>query len=181
MIKPINSQDDITKVLRSTLIEQSELDPNNVMNGLSVRGPDLVKFLEEDLYEAYEVNDVCVIFELNHSSSGFDMNDRELGSNTELLVYTTYSFDLTIYGNKSDLMAVIIKSRFESEEVRNSLKEKGIHLIEIGDLASNNEYINETLWRRSDLSIRVAVRYNIEKKKVYDDYLINSLEIIKRD
>ena len=52
MITPIKDILEIDKIIRNTIIEESEFEANRVLNAISVRGQNLSKLVEEGKIEA---------------------------------------------------------------------------------------------------------------------------------
>ena len=53
-------------------------------------------------------------------------------------------------------MAKMLKARFESEKVRYDLLNSGLYFIDDSATQSMNEFVNNTVWPRTDWSFRIA-------------------------
>lgn len=180
MIKSINDLHELTILLRSQLIEQSQLPSDYVINGLDTYGPELIKYIEDlDIYKGYELEDTVIVFELYANNDQNITTDEE---NDIMYSFNSYTLHLIIYGENSNVMSRIIKSRFESEEVRLLLHDDGVHLVKVDLLGDINEFINERIWLRSDVNINIMVRYEIEKvSKIESMDNLKELEVIKNN
>ena len=64
MITPIKDILEIDKIIRNTIIEESEFEANRVLNAISVRGQNLSKLVEDNIYMSYDLDDLIIIFEV---------------------------------------------------------------------------------------------------------------------
>lgn len=167
MIAYITSTNEINKILRNELIIQSELDPSQIRNSLSVNGETLQKEIEKQIYESIDHNDTLILFELQTRDS---VNDISLTTNDDnILYYKSYNFKLVLYGNDSIDTGNKITARFRSENVRNKLYDQGIYLESISNPITINEFINDTIWFRTDINIYISCAYNILPISKNDD------------
>ena len=74
---------------------------------------------------------------------------------------------------------LFLKNRFESEIVRNNLLNEGIHIENIDNPSDYNEFINKTMWIRSNLNINLTCLYKIKNIDSYSEYEnISNINII---
>lgn len=158
MIKNLH---DIEKIIANVLVKQSQLDNDRIINGLSVRGPELSKYIQTKVLKSYELTDSVIIFELVMDYNQ-DTNFTEY-SNNSIRNTMAFHIELTVYGNESINLANILKARLESQKVRAILLEEGIYLSNISNIASLNEYINETMWLRSNMTLNLIAEMNIDE------------------
>jgi len=159
----ITNLHDIEKIVGNMLVKQSQLDKSRIANAITPRGVDLSKFVTEKVKLSYDLKDVVIIFELlatevksiNFTEAEKDDEDSNIRENT------AFEVKLTIYGNEALGMAKILKARIESEKVRTDLLDKGLYLIDVQQIESINEYLNETMWPRADFSFRIACEMSI--------------------
>lgn len=179
MIPVIENLMDLDKHIRNELIEQSGLLAKRVLNAISVRGQDLSKLIDDNIYMSYNLSDCVIIFEVlidSDSSDNVSLTEKD----ESITDYSAFNVKVIVYGNKSNILCHKIKSRFLSEEVRQSLWDNGIHLIEISNIESINEFINNTIWTRCDFDIKIACRLNFDKtisNKNFEE--LNDIDIIK--
>lgn len=165
---PYTTFDDIIKNLRKVIIEHVGLDNNRVLNTTTVRGADLAKIINESQLNSFNLSDSFIIFELRESTDNTDyyiIDENDL----ENSIITRYSMDLKLYGNACRVVSLKILSVFREQYILQDLYEKGIHFTGISKPESANEFINNTLWKRSDMTIHLEARIKVEKSK-QDEY-----------
>lgn len=158
MIKAIRYED-IIKNLRKILSKQAEIDIDRILNAFSIRGPELTKILNGEEEMSYDATDCFIIFELNE-----DVNESNVAivNNDNTIDYNAnYTFLMKIYGNSSYYISQKICTRFKTEQVVNELHDLGIYLKGISNPSSVNEFINDTMWLRKDITFNLQVRHNI--------------------
>lgn len=170
----IENMQDVDKIIGNMLLKQSGLNRQNIVNGLSVHGPELSKFITETVKQSYDLTDVVIIFErmaLNENDVNFD--EAETDSIRESIAEKV---SINIYGNQSFAMAKTLKARFESEKVREDLLDSGIHLMQVTNVDALNEFMNEVIWHRASFDLNIAYEisvnqidlpYSIEKTSIY--------------
>lgn len=159
----ISNLHDIETIVGNMLVKQSQLDKSRIVNAITPRGVDLSKFVTEKVKLSYDLNDVVIIFELLATEIE-DINFTEIGDgdkDSNIRENSAFEVKLTIYGNEALGMAKILKARIESEKVRTDLLDKGLYLIDVQQIESINEYLNETMWPRADFSFRIACEMSI--------------------
>lgn len=173
----IKNVHELTKILYTYLVKESELDNKKVLNALSVYGIDLVKYMEDlNINSSLDLSDLMIIFELQSRNNSSDVAFED---NNGIYSYVSYTLHLTIYGNSSNQLAHILKNRFESEIVRNNLLNEGIHIENIDNPSDYNEFINKTMWIRSNLNINLTCLYKIKNIDSYSEYeSISNINII---
>ena len=161
----IQSIHDIEKIIGNVLYRQSKLNRKNIMNALSVRGSDLSKFITDTVKQSYELSDLAMLFEVTvdeSENSNFteQLDDRIIQSNA-------YLVSVYIYGNESMTLAKQLKARLESEIIRSDLQKNDICLSNVSNIASYNEYINDTMWLRADFSITLFAYMLVDNVNEY--------------
>lgn len=180
MIKTFSTVNELNKVLRKQLILQSELPEANVRNGLSTYGETLEHLLAKQTYEPYEAEDSFIVFELK---TRMNESDVSYTNDDDSVTYDrSYEFTCFIYGNSSADVANKIAARFRTEKVRTSLYDQGVYLEKVNDPISFNEYKNEMMWLRTDVSILISCEFKINQVSE-DDPIgeISDLEIFVKE
>lgn len=180
MIIAVNDIFELDKILRNYLISQTGLDNKNVINALSVRGPELEVLISEHTYFSPSLNDTILIFENESNDTNNNISMTEDINN--ISIYQSFKCKIIIYGNYSKTLALLLKARFESEVIRDSLFSDGINLEKISNPISINELKNETVWIRTDLAIEYSCRLLVANKTTNEQIKeITKLTIIKED
>lgn len=180
MIKTISNIFELDKILRKYLISQSNLKPDVVVNALSVRGPDLELLISNNTYFSPNLNDVVLIFEneTNETTNNVSVDEED----ATFTIYQSFRCKIVIYGNYSKTLALILKTRFESDTIRDKLFEEGINLENVSNPVSINEFKNETVWIRTDLNIEYSCRLNVQPIAETEQLEnISKLIVIKED
>lgn len=179
MIKTIQELQEIDKILRNVIIQQSELQADRVLNALSIRGTDLEKQIQTDEYISIDLNNSMILFEVYSRNSENNMTMEEDDENNSLTSYCSFMIKLIIYGNTSKMLAQKLKARFESQYIRNKLYDSGIHVDNVSEIETISEFINSTIWLRNDLSILFSCKLSVsqlqddEELKIKNDIIIN--------
>lgn len=160
MIQKVADFYELNKILREEVLNQTSLPNDHVLNGLSINGADLEKRLESEIFVPFKINDSFIVFELSPRDSSSDVTQT---IDEDLDFVSSFTFKLVIYGKSSANVAKIIKSRFESEEVRQILFNKGVYIESITNSQPFNEFINNTMWLRADVAIEISCETVIEK------------------
>ena len=182
MIKPVSSVEEIVKLFREELIVQSELDSERVLNGLGFRGANLRKNVGEAKYKAYnqiEKHNEFIIFTYAEEDEQGTEYTIENDNDFEM-VYISVKFHLMVYGNKAATLSQKIRARLLTEESRDRLYAKGLHLQEVSKIESGTDLVNDTMWPRKDMHVELACRLDISKITVDYNYVhseINEIDI----
>lgn len=163
MMTQITNLHDIEKIVGNMLVKQSQLDRSRIANAITPRGVDLSKFVTENVKLSYDLHDVVIIFEVIATDvEGINFTEAETDNeNSNIRENAAFQVRLTIYGNEALGMSKILKARIESEKVRMDLLDKGLYVIDVQQIESINEYLNETMWPRADFSFRIACEMSI--------------------
>lgn len=174
--------DDLEKILRQTLITQSELNPDRVLNSLSLYGTELDKLLSENVYVSIEQPDTTMLFELKSRKSDADISFTSEEDNDDMSITYDKAFTLRVimYGYSSSDIALKLTARLRTEEIRLQLYEQGVYLEKVSDPYIINEYKNETMWLRNDIEIDIAAKFDILPIHVDHDFAsLSEINIIK--
>lgn len=179
MIEEIKDVQSLDKIWRETLIKQSNVAAKNVINGLSVRGAKLADYITNNISMSYSLKNIAIIFEItlnNNIEDNVSMEEDD-GSLTE---YTGFTIKLTIYGSAAIEVSKLLKARLESEKCRNNLYDNGIYYDKISSLFESNDFINETMWIKVNMSIDFNSRLLFTQKDSYKDFeQTNGLYLLK--
>lgn len=167
MIQAIQDVRELDKIWRQTILKQSELKSDRVLNSMSVRGVDLVKQYES-VTTSIDVKDCFIVFNVKAKESDNDISMEE--DSSDLTIYKAYTFSMTIYGEKSEFLGSMLKARIESDKCRTDLFEQGVYFERISSFTTETEFYNETAWRRTDIVIDFSIRLDITQIDDYEDF-----------
>lgn len=164
----ISNFDELNKILRKQLILQSELPSKRVANSDTLYGVTLDKLLKDKIFISLDSKDNILLFELISRNSSNDINFSETDSNINS--YKSYELKIIIYGNTSPDIANNVEARFRTEYVLNDLQNQGIYIESVSEPIIIREFINESQWTRTDLSIYISCKFEIKPITMLDDY-----------
>lgn len=164
----ISTFDELNKILRKQLILQSELPSKRVANSDTLYGVTLDKLLKDKIFISLDSKDNILLFELISRNSSNDINFSETDSNINS--YKSYELKIIIYGNTSPDIANNVEARFRTEYVLNDLQNQGIYIESVSEPIIIHEFINESQWTRTDLSIYISCKFEIKPITMLDDY-----------
>lgn len=152
------------------------LPQSRVKNAFSSRGADLVKWIEGVISTSIDLDDSFIVFDVEESKKDYYVLHEDDDTDSLIANYTMF---ISIYGNNCSNLARKILIRFKDENLLRTLYNKGVFVGDISRPDDASEFINNTLWRRVDLSIDVKIRYN--EPSYSDNKIIDSgkTEIIK--
>ena len=174
---PAITFEDIIKVIGNEILEQTNIRRDMFKNVTGVRGSSLAKKLSDTELGSINLNDTFIVFELNEdedTSNNVTINE----SDDTVNLFTAYNFFLKIYGNKCHTVAQQILTRLRSRLVSFRLRGRGVLLTEVTFPVNQNEFINNTLWPRCDLTIKLRVRHNISLVKPEGEFSDENCQII---
>lgn len=159
MIKPI-TYEDIIKILRRTVIENSRVDGSRVLNALSVRGTDLSDVISATQTYSFAASDVFILFELLKDENGDNYVTPK--DDNSMIAIASYKYHLMIYGNGSDLCSQVLRTTFKQPYIAMDLRDQGIYIRTVSSGETINEFNNNTLLLRNDLEVEIEVAYILE-------------------
>ena len=160
MLKGTTNVNDTIKCIRKAIIDYLEISGNRVLNGLSVRGADLQKIIDECNLGSFDLNDSFMVFEIvKDEEDYFVMKETE----TKTSNIGSFRIDFRVYGNACYTIGMKMQAMFKDEDVLYGFYENGIRAKGTTNLTSINEFINNTLWPRCDLSFKYQIRFEIER------------------
>lgn len=158
----ISSTNELIRLVRQVLLEQSELQQEFVKNSLSVFGSNVDKRVQDEIFESLDKDDLLLLFELR-SQENDNVNISQTIDNDTIVQYKAYKFHVIIYGDKAEDKANQIISRLRTEKVRNELQTSNIYLESVSNSSTLNDFINEVMWLRSDFDIYVDCKFNVSQ------------------
>lgn len=164
MIPKITNENTLITNFFNTLVIQSQLSQDHVLNVNSPTGIDLSKLLLDNIYVSYLRTNSVILFEFLRNSDNNNMSYTK--ENDDINKYTSYKVHIIIYGNTSSELANKLKPRLLSGKVIDDLYNKGIYIKEIGEIETINEFINNKYWNRNDFDIYLACRYEYTQVSV---------------
>ena len=162
-MRTFTSPEELNKVLRQIIITQSELPADRVLNALSFTGTELDKLLQDSIYSSIEHSDTTLLFELMNKPGNSNVSSTNKNSSTGEIEYIKEQrLKIIIYGSDSSLVALKLVSRLRTAEVRTLMRDAGVYYSNVSEPDTLNEYKNETMWLRNDISIDVVTKYIIQ-------------------
>lgn len=151
------SYENIIINVRTKIIDILKICPDRVFNSLSVHGADLFKVINETEFTSFSLNDCFIVFRLEEDSENYYIMNEEDGSKSSIF---SFSFKLHIYGNPSHEASQRLLMGFKNETILQSLYDSGIHILGLTPPKFAYEPINNVIWPRCDVDIRLEVRFN---------------------
>ena len=158
---------DIIKLLRLEISIQTGIDLNRIINAISARGPSLVKLISDTEMASFNLSDCFIVFELLETP---DTKENVVihDSNGVVTSVVPYDFSMKIYGNACHQVSQIILTKFKTESVALDLYSKGIFIHGITFPTPVNEFINNTVWQRCDMSIHIITEFRVQTEETSD-------------
>lgn len=177
----IKDSKELEKIIRKYLITQSELSSKKVLNALDSYGQDLNKNINSSIFDSYSPSDNVILFELFTRPSNSDISYTN-SDDEKISYYKAYELKLYIYGESSSDVANKIVARFRTQYVREHLLDDGVYLEKIEEPKKLNEFINNVLWIRNDVSISINCKFIIPQINLDSNFeILNDLKIIKEE
>ena len=177
MIIKLSSVDEINKIMRNEIIAQSNLDGKKVVNGYTLHGQDLVEQVNKYCYKSFKPDDAYIVFELRPR----DSYATETDYNDELTIYSPYEFHLYVYGNSSTNLVNKLVARLLTDKCRLHLQNQGVYLENITDIDNGTDFVNDTLYLRTDCNINIYCQMKIEATEDELDTLSEPINVIKEN
>lgn len=112
--------------------------------------------------EDNKVNDPTALICSNSlECDGAVASDGNPTLDTNITYYKMFSLKVIIYGNDSINLASKLVARFRSEATRNKLYADGVYLAEVSEQKTVNEFKNEMMWLRNDITIDIGIKQSI--------------------
>lgn len=161
--------DDAIKVWRQIINTITKVPFNKILNGESIRGPELVTLRNGQKIPVNQDDTIIVFY-----CDPIDEISVVDGVNTQTA--QSYELHLIVYGNQSKKISQKIKSNIYSEGILNILRENEIALLNVPFIENTSNFIiSQTYTLRSDIKIRFDCVF--EDQKVIEDKEINETQI----
>lgn len=167
-MKSISDVNEINKILKQRIELETGLSNRNVRNALSTYGETLHKLLTDKKFNSYELNDAVILFDLHTRDNPTDVSIVNENSSVDL--YKSYEFKIIIYGHSSANLGNILYARFNTDYVLSTLQDEGIYLESISLPMSINEFINDVMWPRTDLSFLISCKHTINQIHDFEEF-----------
>lgn len=169
----ITSIENLEKIIRSLLIEQSQLEDEFVRNSLTLYGAMLDQETSSNIFETITPEQNVVLFELINRQNDSDFTET---IDDIIRVCTSFTVHVIIYGDSAKTLSNILIGRLRSEKVRDDLLDQGIYLESTTFPEGIQEYKNGVMWIRNDFDINISCE--LEVTPVSSDYTVEKLNDI---
>ncbi len=143
-------------ILRNTILQQTGLPSERVLNGYSFYGPDLLKQINRSITESPNLDDTFIIFEFRELESESYGTSQE--ANGKMAAIAPYGLFCRVYGKKSHEYAQKLLMIFKYPDIAEDLHLRGCFITDISNITPTNEFINSVLWQRADIEIDVICK-----------------------
>lgn len=171
----ISEFNNITKSVRSFLIDLSQLNEQFVRNALSEYGSSLDKNDKDSIFTSITTNDLMLLFEISPTDNDDDVSMTEFSG--EISYFKTMVAKIIVYGKSSDITVLQMIGNLRSDAARNKLLSNEFYLKDVSEPKSIREYKNNVLWFRTDFSFTFAVHLTFNQ--TFDGQEFKSVQIIK--
>lgn len=153
--------------LRSVIITQLGISAERVMNAVSVRGPELWKIISSTEINSFNLNDSFIVFEfvINDADGEFGAVDNKDGTSEVLMPYV---LKMKFYGNSCNTASQTLLASFKTSDVAITLRNAGVWVYGISKPTSINEFLNNTVWPRVDMDVKVQLSATISTTEATD-------------
>lgn len=164
----MNCIDDAIKIWRTIIKKITGLSNDLLLNGESIRGPELVRIKNGKKVPISQEDTVII-----HYCDPID--DISVVDSSNPSTVQSYELHLIVYGNKCKKISQAIKSNLYTEGILNILRESGIGLLDIPTIQNASNFIVEqTYILRSD--IRIRFNCILEDEKIIKDVPIENVD-----
>lgn len=155
----MNDVNEAIKAWRIILSKITGIPNNMIINGESIRTPELVTFKNgQKIPIGYDED--CIVHYVDPTD---DISVVETSS--KLSTIQSYELHLIVYGNNCKKVAQAIKSNLYTREALDMLSDYGIGLLSIAPLANTSELMtNNTYVLRYDVKIKFDCEFIDERK-----------------
>lgn len=170
LLLPASNYTNLCIILADSITKLTGLKKEAIINGFSIRGPDLIKTIEDYISTSYNLDEVFIVFNLKESPNKEYFVLKESDNSDSIICY--YDLNLNIYGNNCSNYAQKLLVRYKDQSVLWTLYDRGIFVQDVSYPEDTTEFINNTVWRRLDMTITIKARINISE---FDDAVIDEL------
>lgn len=168
----ITDINELNKIVRKYLINQSELPADRARNALTTYGSTLDQLLQKQEFTGICPCDELMLFELRTRENDADVSMTEVdGYVTFDKSYTIY---VIIYGNNAATVMNKLIARLRTQVVRENLLNEGVYIERVLNDTSFNEFKNDVMWHRHDTEIHISCQMSIAQ--VSDDNAFESID-----
>ena len=178
MITKTTSIQELNKIVRNQLILQSGLNANQVMNGVSIHGQDLLERINQYAYKTYTLDSSFIVFVLEGRDSESDFSQTQ--ENGVVRMISSYQVHCYVYGFESQTLANQIIGRLRTEYARLYLQQNGVYLESVSKPITSNDFINNTLMIRTDFFVNISCEMEIQQQdegEILSTFNVNTREI----
>lgn len=154
----ITSENELDKIMRDFLIQQSQIPEKFVRAQHSLYGTDLTKN-RGDIFESIKHSDLLILFEVHSTGSIESISETQSDG---LKHFSYFEVNVIIYGDASTILANKLTARLRSEPVRDDALSKGIQIVNVGNQVELKEFKNGVVWVRNDFNMNIACTMLIE-------------------
>lgn len=141
--------DDAIKAWRRILIEITRVPNNMILNGESIRSPELVT-VKNGQKVPIGYDETCIIHYCNPIDDISVVDTSEVNETIQ-----SYELHLVIYGNCCKKVSQLIKSNLYTRTILDELTENGIGILNIPSIENTSEFMMENTYiLRNDIRIR---------------------------
>lgn len=155
----MNDINDAIKAWRIVLNKISGIPNNMILNGESIRSPELVTIKNgQKVPIGYDEDCIVHYVDPTDDISVVDTFD-------ELNTIQSYELHLIVYGNNCKKVAQTIKSNLYTREALDMLTDYGIGLLSIAPLENTSEFMTENTYvLRYDIKIKFDCQFTDDRK-----------------
>lgn len=164
--------DEIVSIIYQNLIKCTNLDCTNIRNIDGLQGASLTHLISSVKYDSIHIKDSFIIFELVEDSDQFYISKTASGNE----MVSSYNLYLKCYGNPSHTLIKQFLCRFKTDDNLIDLNHQGIYISSIDSPSNHKEFINNILWPRCDITIKLTTRYEIDNTD--NNYFDTNLKLI---
>lgn len=171
----LNCIDDAIKIWRKILIEITGIPKNYLLNGESIRSPELVT-MKNGQKVPIGYDETCIIHYCDPIDDISVVDTSEVNETIQ-----SYELHLVIYGNCCKKVSQLIKSNLYTRSVLDELTENGIGLLDIPSVENTSEFMTDNTYvLRNDIRIRFDCAFVDDRTRpVVDIEEAETKEIIK--
>ena len=123
----MNQIKEVSKIIRNFLNEITGIKLENIINGNSIRGPEMEKKISDNIYRSYDNDDILIIFTISSRENTYNDISFETDEYGNLIKTVPLEINLCIYGDDSMDLMNSIKSNVLSDGGRYRLYSNGIY------------------------------------------------------
>lgn len=159
--------DEAVPVWRSVLNKITDIPLNMILNGESIRGPELVT-VKNGQKVPIGYDEDCIVHWIDPIEDLSVIDDTE----EENLTLQSYELHLAVYGNSSKKVSQKIRSELYAPGCLKHLRKNGISLLSTSSVENNSRFMtSQTYVLRYDLRIKFDCLFTDERTFTEDDII----------